>query len=192
MAGLDPKAWINLGQVSVVLVDGNDLGMQILKQIFAGLGVRNPHCFNNATDVLEFARHNEINLIVANDILPDMTGYEMVRRLRRAQLEPNSFSPVVITRGHTKKSQVKAARDCGANFVVAKPMSPQVMLERVVWVSQESRPFVDTGVYLGPDRRFKEVDEDANPSRRRSDPEPVVARDPVLDGPAFGSEKEVA
>ena len=174
MAGLDPKAWINLQNAAIALVDGNELGMQILKQIFSGLGARRLRGFATGAEALDCARHTELNLIVASDALGDMSGYEFVRTLRRANLEPNSFTPVIIVSGHTRQSQVAGARDCGANFVVARPISPQVLLERVLWVAQESRPFVDAGKYFGPDRRFKESEQEARRARRRGDaPEPA-------------------
>lgn len=169
MAGFDPKAWINLQNASVVLLDGSELGMQILKQIFAGLGARKLRCFSSGREALDFARSMEINLIVASDSLADMSGFEFVKTLRRAGLQPNSFTPAIMVTGHTRRAEVANARDCGANFVVAKPMSPQVLLERVLWVAQESRPFVEAGDYLGPDRRFKENEEEAKPARRRGD-----------------------
>lgn len=169
MAGLDPKAWINLGQATVALVDGTELGMQILKQIFAGLGARSIRCFTKGQEALDFARHFELTLIVCDDTLPDMSGYDFVHKLRHAGLDPNSFTPVIIVSGHTRQVQVAAARDCGANFVVAKPMSAQTLLERVVWVAKDGRPFVEVGAYLGPDRRFKEVEAEARRGRRRHD-----------------------
>ncbi|HYE43259.1 MAG TPA: response regulator [Caulobacteraceae bacterium] len=169
MAGLDPKAWINLGQATVALVDGTELGMQILKQIFSGLGARSLRCFGTAAEALDFARHTELTLIVCDDTLPDMSGYDFVNKLRHAGMDPNSFTPVIIVSGHTRQKQVAAARDCGANFVVAKPMSAQTLLERVVWVAKDGRPFVEVGGYLGPDRRFKEVEAEAKRGRRRHD-----------------------
>ena len=47
------------------------------------------------------------------------------------------------------------ARDCGANFLVKRPLSPMALLERIVWVSKEGRGFVLDENYVGPDRRFK-------------------------------------
>ncbi len=89
--------------------------------------------------------------------------------------------------GHTPIDQVEKARDCGANFVVAKPLAPRILLERVVWIAQESRPFVELDSYIGPDRRFHDVGppKDGQPGRRRSDkaaaPAPTVnLRDALL------------
>ncbi len=167
---LNPKAWINLEKVTVLVADSNPTSVQILRQILSGFGVRHPIICSSVADALAVANENEINLIVANDELEDGTGYDFVRSLRRSKNELNAYAPVIMVSGHTKRRNVMAARDCGANFFVAKPLSPQVLLERVVWVSKEARPFVDTGNYLGPDRRFGKKPDHAK-RRRRNDAE---------------------
>jgi CheY-like chemotaxis protein len=169
---LDPKTWINLERAVVLLVDSNPQGAQILRQLLLGFGVRAPiHCAS-AAEAMEMVKSTEIDLVVANDSLPDMTGFDFVHWLRRSQMEPNAFTSIIIVGGHTKRSHVKKAQDCGANFVITKPISTQVMLERVMWVAKEKRPFLDTGEYLGPDRRFHDLGPPKEGGRRRGDPRP--------------------
>ena len=152
-----------------MLIEPNLTNMQILKQVFAGFGARKPLTCATAAEAMELIQGQEVNLIVVSDTLGDTDGYEFVRTLRRSDTDQNAFTPVIIVSGHTKRSLVGAARDCGANFVIAKPMSPQTLLERIIWVAKECRPFIDTGAYLGPDRRFKEEEGEKVPRRRRSD-----------------------
>ena len=79
-----------------------------------------------------------------------------MRWLRRSGLEPNAYAPVIMTAAHVRRSKVSEARDCGANFLITKPFSAGVLLERIVWVARDARPFLEVGDYFGPDRRFKE------------------------------------
>lgn len=175
MASVDPKSWINMDRAVVLLLDGNPQGAQILRQLLLGFGVRAPiHCVSGA-EAMEAIKSTEFDLVVANDSLPDMTGFDFVHWLRRSQIEPNAFTSTIIVSGHTRRSQITKARDCGANFVITKPISTQVMLERVLWVAKEKRPFLDTGEYLGPDRRFHDLGPPAEGGRRRSDPPPGEA-----------------
>jgi CheY-like chemotaxis protein len=172
MAGVNPNAWINLEKASVLLLDANPWSQQITKQILFGFGVRAPFVCNSPSEARAVIGADEVNLLIVSDVLPDSTGYEFVNWLRRSEIEPNAFSPTIIVSGHTKRSNIRAARDCGANFILAKPVSVQVMLERVIWVAREGRPFIDTGEYLGPDRRFHDEGPPATGGRRRSDPTP--------------------
>ncbi|HEX8233052.1 MAG TPA: response regulator [Caulobacteraceae bacterium] len=174
MAGLDPKFRINLERVTALAVDGNAMGADILRQVLTGFGVRRLMRAAKGAEAQQLVQEQEVNLIVCSDVLPDMSGYDFVRWLRRSKIETNAFAPVIIVSGHTRRSEVQKARDCGANFVLAKPISTKVLLERVIWISREGRPFVEAGEYLGPDRRFQDVGPPANGGRRRGDPAPAA------------------
>ena len=50
---------------------------------------------------------------------------------------------------------VANARDCGANMVLVKPVSPASLYDRLVWIAFNPRKFIDSKDYFGPDRRFK-------------------------------------
>lgn len=170
MAGLDPKFRINLEKVAALTVDGNALGADILRQVLTGFGVRRLMRAASGAEAQHLVQEHEVNLIVCSDELPDMSGYDFVRWLRRSKIETNAFAPLIIVGGHTRRAMVQQARDSGANFVLAKPISTKVLLERVIWISREARPFVETGDYLGPDRRFQELGPPESGGRRRGDP----------------------
>ena len=155
MAAADAKSWINLERAYVLVLDGNPQGSAILRQLLAGFGVRHAIQCATAAEAQAVCRDTELDLIVASDSLTDMSGYDFVHWLRRAGIDPNSFTPVISIGGHTRRSDVSKARDCGANFLVTKPFSPAVLLERIVWSAKDGRPFLQVGEYFGPDRRFR-------------------------------------
>ena len=74
MAGLDPKAWINMEKATVMLIEPNSTSLQILKQIFLAFGVRKPLCCATRDEAIEAAQSEEINLIVVSDRLADGEG----------------------------------------------------------------------------------------------------------------------
>jgi DNA-binding response OmpR family regulator len=178
---MDSKVRINLSGVQLLLVDSDPTGMQILEQIFSGFGVRDARRCRRAQDAIELLSTEETNLLVVNDQLEDMSGYDLVKWLRHSGITPNSSTPAIIVSGHTKREMIAAARDCGANFIVAKPLSPMKLMERVIWVSKESRPFVETGDYAGPDRRSR-PDEPRMGGRRRTDPQASDSTEAPRDG----------
>lgn len=183
---LDPKLRINLERVTVLIIDGNSQGVDILRQLFSGFGVRTLLKAATGEEAKLIMADREINLVICNDVLPDMPGYEFVRWLRHSKIEPNAFTPVILTSGHTRRSMVSEARDTGANFVIAKPISTRVLLERVVFVARETRPFLEAGDYTGPDRRFHDLGPPETGGRRRDDPPPgtvVTAAPPSEDDP---------
>ena len=154
MTALSDKARFNLQKASVLLVESPVHGMDITAQILGGLGVGKPHRSNTPEDALKICKNLPFDLIICDGALPDGGAYDFVAKLRRSNLEPNRFCPVILITGHTPLSMVGQARDCGASFVVAKPVSPRILLERILWLGRESRSFIELESYVGPDRRF--------------------------------------
>lgn len=167
------KPRINLEAASILLIESNQQGMDILSQIFAGFGARSPQRASDAEDAKALIQRMEFDLIICAAELGDTDGYDFVAELRRSKQEPNCYAPVIIVTGHTQLSKVKKARDCGANFVVPKPLTPKIILERVIWVAKESRPFIECDTYLGPDRRFHSMGPPPGMEGRRSDDLPL-------------------
>lgn len=175
MSGKDGPT-INLERASVMVIDSSSPGLAILTQIFNGFGARTIYRCNSAESAREEIVRAEIDLIVTDSDLAGPTdGYGFVSWLRRANLGSNTFAPVIMVSGHTRRRNVATARDCGANFIIAKPISPAVVLERVLWVAREARQFVRSESYCGPDRRFKnEGPPGGIAPRRYDDPKPDV------------------
>ncbi len=176
MAEFHPQARVNLEKASVLLLDDKAESMNVLVQIVSAFGVRTMHRCHTIDDAKDVANATELDLILTNANLTTEPGYDFISWLRRSKLEPNAFTPAILISGHTQRSNVRKARDCGANFVLAKPVSPAVMLERIIWIASEKRPFVDCSSYVGPDRRFHELGPPAGfAGRRHDDPADIVA-----------------
>jgi len=163
------KDRINLSCAEILLADSNRDGMALLTQMFAGFGVHTPHCCASAAEAMAIVQKRELNIMVIDTALPDMSGYDFVRKLRRSGLKPNAFTPVILTSGHTPRSMVLEGRDCGANFVMAKPIVPTTMLKRIMWLAAETREFVTSKDYVGPDRRFQRLGPPPGKAGRRKD-----------------------
>ena len=110
-----------------------------------------------------------MDLIIADAISPTGEGYDFVRWLRREAPEPNRYCPVLLTSGHTPASEVARARDCGAHFILKRPLTPMAVIERIIWISREGRNFIACDAYVGPERRFKNLGPPKGDGRRSTD-----------------------
>ncbi|MFN3522207.1 MAG: PleD family two-component system response regulator [Phenylobacterium sp.] len=174
--GLDAnsRARFNFERASVLLLDGTPLGLEILVQVLTGFGAKTLHRAANADEAKDIIQRFAIDLAVV-DASPTGEGYEFVAWLRRSKIEPNCYAPVLLTAGHTPTHAIEQARNCGADFIMKKPLTPKAVLERVVWIAREGRKFVDCDTYVGPDRRIKnEGVPGGGPGRRRDDLPPDV------------------
>ena len=152
---LRESAVFNFNGAVTMVIDDSPFALELTAQALLGFGIKVRHPCSSAAEAIGVLRDRPVDLILVDCEMPGMSGYEFVRWLRRSGLEPNAFAPVIMTAAHVRRSKVTEARDCGANFLITKPFSAGVLLERIVWVARDARPFLEVGDYFGPDRRFR-------------------------------------
>lgn len=152
---LSPSTPINLSKAIVLVVETTTHAADILGQILKGFGIAESHRTTSIREAAELVKHKTFDLILIDPDVEDGAGYNFVRTLRTGMVEPNCFAPVILMSGHPRVSRVRRARDTGANYFISKPLAPNVLLQRILWVARDKRPFVEAGGYVGPDRRFK-------------------------------------
>ena len=163
---LREKAIINLTGAVTMVVDDSAFAADITSSALLGFGIKTRYSMRSAAEAIEILRETEVDLLVIDCEMPGMDGFELVQWLRRSG-PPNAFVPVIMTAAHIRRSMVNKARNCGANYIVTKPFSASSLLERIVWVARDNRPFLEVGEYFGPDRRFRAGD--APGDERRSE-----------------------
>ena len=175
-ANLPSHLKINLESSTILLVDANPMTLEIMSSVFYGLGARD----RIKCQKLEEAKHilcaQRIDLLFLDSGFGDDSAYKFMHWLRREAPDPACFAPTLMISGHSTRSTVRKARDSGAHFVVAKPITIGVLLNRLAWIAHEQRPFVKHEIYAGPDRRWKNKGAPMGEAgRRASDPEADAA-----------------
>lgn len=165
---LRDSAIVNLTGAVTMVVDDSPFSLEITTSSLRGFGIRTAYACRDAAEAMEILQDAHIDLLVVDAEMPGVSGYELVKWLRRSGLDPNAFVPVIMTAAHIRRNKVAEARDCGANFVVTKPFSASGLLERIVWVAKDGRPFLEVGDYFGPDRRFRTLPPPEGRERREA------------------------
>ena len=169
-AGIDPKRWINLERVCVMLLEQSDHGRKISAQILRGFGIRDIRACRTMDEARALTNSLQFDLVIADPSALGGQGMDFLRWLRRSEKNANRFVPIILVSGHSTSAAVMLSRDAGANFFVAKPFTPKVLLERILFIARDKRPYVDAGTYVGPDRRWKgDGPPDGTPGRRGGD-----------------------
>lgn len=158
----------NLSRANVMIVDDDAFSLQVTAQALLAFGVKSRFQCRSAADAEEILATELVDLLIVDAEMPDKDGYDLVRDLRLSGVDPNAYAPVIMLSSHSRRSRITAARDCGANFIIAKPISPIVLLDRILWIARQPRQFLQTDTYAGPDRRFKRP-EMREEDERRSD-----------------------
>ncbi len=83
--------------------------------------------FDNGSDALDYVENNAVDLMLLDVGLPDMSGFDVLRKLRI-----KSDLPVVIISARDDESdQVLALEGLGANGYITKPFSPRIVVAHV-------------------------------------------------------------
>ena len=154
MTAIDPNKTLNLTKANVLLIDGSQHSLDIMTQMLRGFGVNTIAPASTIEEADKLAGPKTFDLIIIDPGIESGGGYDFVVRLRKNG-QQNAYCPVILCAGHVRSSDLARARYTGSNFVVTKPISPTVLLQRIMWVARDKRPFVEVGAYIGPDRRFK-------------------------------------
>lgn len=75
------------------------------------------------------ARSPDVDLILLDLKLPDMSGFEVLKSLR-SQARTRSL-PVVVLTSSQEQEDIRRAYECGANSFVSKSDTPELMFRRL-------------------------------------------------------------
>lgn len=81
----------------------------------------------NGEDGLEYAKSGLYDVIILDVMLPQKTGFEVVRELRRAK----NATPVLMLTARDEIGDKVTGLDCGADDYMTKPFSPEELMARV-------------------------------------------------------------
>lgn len=146
---------VNLENSSVLLIDDNQQALDMLSSVVVGFGVREQVKCSSATEAVKVLPQRPFDLIMIDCSDPEMDSYAFTRWLRRETPAPMRYTPVIMLTGHASQAKVQEGRNCGVSFVVVKPITPGVLLKRVIWLAQDQREFIECETYAGPDRRVR-------------------------------------
>lgn len=177
---------INVAALSFLVADAVPYSAAITTSILRGFGAHRLMEARSTRDAIDILLEHTIDIMLCDIKLPNGGGVAFAKSIRGNADIPCRTIPILLTSGDTRVSLVKQSRDAGVNMVVAKPMSPAALYDRLVWVAFNPKRFIDSPDYFGPDRRFKieglpdgvgrrsedntvEIGEDAGPAMSQSE-----------------------
>ncbi|MCB4821821.1 response regulator transcription factor CtrA [Roseicella aerolata] len=97
-------------------------------------------------EALELARLYDYDVVVLDLVLPDMEGYEVVRRLRAARVE----TPVLILSGLARPQAKVKGFGLGADDFITKPFDREELVARIQAVVRRAKGFSQPRLTVGP------------------------------------------
>jgi two-component system, cell cycle response regulator CtrA len=97
-------------------------------------------------EALELARLYDYDIVLLDLGLPDMEGYEVVRRLRAGRVE----TPVLILSGLNRPGAKVKGFGMGADDFITKPFDGQELVARIQAVVRRAKGFAQPTLSVGP------------------------------------------
>jgi CheY-like chemotaxis protein len=149
------NAAINLRDLIILVADPSPYLGMVTHSMLRGFGATKVLEVRSSVGVMMTLTGQKVDILLCDSGLPPHGGLNLTQAIRRNTSNENRTLPILVMCSDTRDSTVKHARDAGANMVIAKPMSPASLYDRLAWIAFNPRKFVDTVSYFGPDRRFK-------------------------------------
>lgn len=160
---------MRLDRLKILVVDDNEHARALLIQMLRALGATRLVEASNGEEGLRALREHDIDIVLTDLVMAPVDGFAFIRALRTAPDIRRPKIPVIMISGHSTLKTISAARDAGVNEFLAKPISARGLVERLHRVVQQTRPFVRTPTYYGPDRRRRTAAPHEGPWRRATD-----------------------
>jgi two-component system cell cycle response regulator CtrA len=96
-------------------------------------------------EALELVRHYDYDIVVLDLMLPDMEGYEVVRRMRAGRIE----TPVLILSGLNRAGAKVKGFGMGADDFISKPFDRDELIARIQAVIRRSKGYSQPALRVG-------------------------------------------
>ncbi|KAF0151678.1 MAG: CheY-like receiver [Ignavibacteria bacterium] len=115
-------------KVKILVIDDADVIRNSLKKFLSEYDVEVITC-NDGLEGLQSAVEIKPQLIILDLMMPNLDGIRLLRVLK--VLEDLKRIPVIIISGHTDKTNVMAAMEAGAEKIVSKPLTKEVLVKAI-------------------------------------------------------------
>ncbi|EOW9527146.1 SpoIIE family protein phosphatase [Bacillus cytotoxicus] len=122
--------------MSILIVDDNPVNLFVIEKILKQAGYHDLVSLNCAQELFEYihlgkdsSRHNEIDLILLDIMMPEIDGLEVCRRLQKE--EKFKDIPIIFVTALEDANKLAEALDIGAMDYITKPINKVELLARM-------------------------------------------------------------
>lgn len=116
----------SMEKIKVLLVEDEETLSMIVKETLEGQGFE-VTIANNGANGLSILQESQPDILVADIMMPEMDGFEMVRRVRRT----NQALPIIFLTARSAVNDVVEGFELGANDYLRKPFSMLELIARI-------------------------------------------------------------
>ena len=166
--GIDLSRYGYLRHISVLICDDVPTMRSIVRRMLEAFGIKKIYEADDARQAFKISRENDLNLIITDWQMPGISGIDLLRAIRWHDDgdKHGATVPIIMLTSLSETARVKKARDNGVSAYLSKPVSAQMLLERIVMILDDDRQTVRSERFIGPCRRLREASAFGGPDRR--------------------------
>lgn len=119
----------------ILIVDDSSTMRILVKRFLANRGYKHLYEACDGVEalkmILESSPKDPFEMTLLDWNMPNMTGLELLKRLRKSEDENLKILPVVMVTCEIDRSQVELALNTGANNYIAKPFKKSILFEKL-------------------------------------------------------------
>ena len=164
---------LDLSEVRVVVIDDNEFAATLIRRLLRAMRITEVTTCSNPESAAEVIKRANADILIVDIDMPVKTGLELIHEIRHGQAGIAKDISILVASAHVDREHVDKARNEGANWIVAKPLSFRTLYDGLARVTLDDRPFIEEKGYVGPCRRTRAMPLDDPASERRMHAEPV-------------------
>ena len=108
---------------TVLILDDQTIGLMILEELIHSID-ENIHveCFSDPIKALEWAKHNNHDLVITDYNMPEMDGEALVNHVRANSNQ--SSIPIIMVTSEENENRLAAVQQAGVSAICDKPFEP--------------------------------------------------------------------
>ncbi len=115
--------------MKALLIEDNLVLATITSRSLQALRFNHVDVAHNGEEALKFLTRQKYNVILVDWMLPKTSGLEIVKCIRASKDHHNT--PIIMTTGKSERQDIIKALKSGVDSYLVKPISPQVLKERI-------------------------------------------------------------
>jgi two-component system chemotaxis response regulator CheY len=129
----------DLSKLRVLIIEDNAFTLDILRTIVRQLGVANIQGCEDGADALKRVAAQTFELLFVDWQIPSLDGCALVKAIRGLPNKVRSETPIIMITASRDKATVTKAREAGVDGYLVKPVSAQMIYDRVAAVIERGR-----------------------------------------------------
>jgi CheY-like chemotaxis protein len=165
---------LDLSELRIILIDDNEFATILMKRLLRIMRIAQVTICLDSLEADAAIRQSKADLVIVDIDMPGRSGLDIIHDIRHGQVGIAKDIYVLVASAHVDREHVEQARDQGANWVLAKPLSFRTLYDGIVRAILDDRPFIESASYVGPCRRIKDVPLRGSSNDRRKPAEPTA------------------